>query len=178
MTGRERCNRLKGIRKGLADALGVNLDQRECTFEGECKGTCPRCKHEEDLLNRAILRKGAAVAGAAIVATSLAACTPDVLSPIVPLGGGDDPTPIDGGGLAGDVAPDDTWDDGGDDAGNDAGNDAGTDSVPIDGGELAGDVAPDDTWDDGNDFDTEGGDDVEELSGEVAPPSKSLWGDE
>ena len=76
MTGRERCDRLKRIRKGLADRLGVDLHQVECTYEGECRGTCPKCKQEEEILNRALFQRGTAVAGATMLATSLAACTP------------------------------------------------------------------------------------------------------
>lgn len=78
MTGKEKCRRLKAIRKVLADHLGVDIHQVECTFEGECRGTCPKCKQEERDLNAAILRRGAAVAGAAAIATSLAACVPNI----------------------------------------------------------------------------------------------------
>ena len=76
MTGREKCSKLKRIRAALADKLGIDLHQVECTFEGECTGTCPKCKQEEDALNAAILHKGAAMAGAMMLATSMAACVP------------------------------------------------------------------------------------------------------
>ncbi len=59
---KEKCNRLKKIRKELADGLGIDLNQRECTFEGECRGTCPRCRQEEEKLNRALLGRAAALA--------------------------------------------------------------------------------------------------------------------
>ena len=59
---KEKCKRLKAIRKKLADGLGIDLKQRECTFEGECRGTCPKCRQEEEALNRALLGKAAAVA--------------------------------------------------------------------------------------------------------------------
>lgn len=74
MTGREKCDKLKRIRKALADQMGIDLHQTVCTYEGECRGTCPKCKQEERALNAAIIRKGTAVAGATLVATSLAAC--------------------------------------------------------------------------------------------------------
>lgn len=77
MTGKEKCRRLKAIRKVLADHLGVDIHQVECTFEGECRGTCPKCKQEERDLNAAILRRGATMAGAAAIAMSLAACVPN-----------------------------------------------------------------------------------------------------
>lgn len=59
---KEKCKRLKAIRKKLADGLGIDLKQRECSFEGECRGTCPKCRQEEEALNRAMLGKAAAVA--------------------------------------------------------------------------------------------------------------------
>lgn len=76
MTGRQECIVLKGIRKQIAEKLGVDLHQKECTFEGECKGTCLKCEQEEKVLNAALLKKGAALAGAAALSLSLAACTP------------------------------------------------------------------------------------------------------
>ncbi len=76
MTGREKCNKLKKIRAAVAEKLGIDLHQVECTFEGECTGTCPKCKQEEDILNGAILHKGAALAGAMMLATSMSACVP------------------------------------------------------------------------------------------------------
>lgn len=59
---KEKCKRLKAIRKKMADGLGIDLKQKECTFEGECRGTCPKCRQEEEALNRALLGKAAAVA--------------------------------------------------------------------------------------------------------------------
>ncbi len=88
MTGREKCKRLKAIRAALAAKLGIDLHQVECTYEGECTGTCPKCKQEEDALNGAILHKGAAVAGAMMLATSMAACTPLGIGGLNPQGGG------------------------------------------------------------------------------------------
>lgn len=76
MTGKEKCNKLKKIRATLASKLGIDLHQVECTFEGECTGTCPKCKQEENILNTAILHKGTAVAGAMMLATSITACNP------------------------------------------------------------------------------------------------------
>ena len=76
MTNRERCDYLKSVRKTVADKLGIDLHQRKCTFEGECSGTCPKCKSEETILNNALL-KGVAVAGAMVVlASCITACTP------------------------------------------------------------------------------------------------------
>lgn len=95
MTGREKCNKLKRIRAALAEKLGIDLHQVACTFEGECTGTCPKCKQEEDALNGAILRKGAALAGAMMLATSMSACVPFGGRTVSPLDGGD---AVDAGG--------------------------------------------------------------------------------
>ena len=105
MTGKEKCRRLKAIRKVLADQLGVDIHQVECTFEGECRGTCPKCKQEERDLNAAILRKGAALAGAAAIATSLAACVPNIPGTRDTGGGQDTGEPQDVETLSGLIAP-------------------------------------------------------------------------
>ena len=76
MNNKEKCRYLKGIRKNLADKLGIDLHQKDCTFEGECSGTCPKCQQEEKTLNKALLKKSAALAGAAVMTVSLVACTP------------------------------------------------------------------------------------------------------
>lgn len=73
---RAKCDVLKKIRKGMADKLGVDLHQRECTFDGECKGTCPKCKQEEDILNREIARRAGALALGATASLMLTACSP------------------------------------------------------------------------------------------------------
>lgn len=71
-----KCDVLKKIRKGIADKLGIDLHQRECTFAGECKGTCPKCKQEEDILNREIARRAGALALGATASFMLTACAP------------------------------------------------------------------------------------------------------
>ena len=46
MTGKEKCEFLKGIRKRMAEANGIPYETRECTYEGDCLGTCPICEQE------------------------------------------------------------------------------------------------------------------------------------
>ena len=76
MTGKEKCAELKEIRRKMANKLGIDLHQRECTYEGECTGTCPKCKAEELQLNKELFKRKAAVVGAtAFTALSLTACT-------------------------------------------------------------------------------------------------------
>ena len=52
-----KCEYLKEIRRVLAEKLGIDLHQKECKFEGDCGGTCPKCEQEEMLLNEALSGK-------------------------------------------------------------------------------------------------------------------------
>lgn len=77
---RKKCEHLKEIRKNVADALGVELNQSVCTFEGECKGTCPKCEQEEQKLSKALLLKGTAVAASAAILLTGCTVEPEVLT--------------------------------------------------------------------------------------------------
>ena len=48
--GKVTCEKLKAIRREVAEKLGIEYTPRECTFEGDCPGTCPLCQQETDLL--------------------------------------------------------------------------------------------------------------------------------
>lgn len=63
---KEKCKRLKEIRKQTADKLGIDLHQTECTYQGDCSGTCPKCRQEEEKLNKALLGKAAVILGVAL----------------------------------------------------------------------------------------------------------------
>ena len=79
MDHKAKCKAMKKIRKQIADVIGVELHQTECTYQGECSGTCPKCAQEEKILNRALLG-GTAVA----VGLTLTACTaPEPIEGIV-----------------------------------------------------------------------------------------------
>lgn len=88
--GKNICKQLKEIRKGIADENGIPLEVEECTFKGECLGTCPRCEEEVRYLENALserlrLGKVATVAGIALglaSATTVKAQTP--VAPVVP----------------------------------------------------------------------------------------------
>lgn len=54
---KEKCKELKQIRAKIAEDLGIKLHQSECTYEGYCSGTCPKCKSEELQLNAALMKK-------------------------------------------------------------------------------------------------------------------------
>jgi hypothetical protein len=67
---RKKCDHLKQVRKNVADSLGIDLKQTVCTYEGDCKGTCPKCEYEEKVLSKALLKSTAVVASAALMFTA------------------------------------------------------------------------------------------------------------
>ncbi|MBQ3788585.1 MAG: energy transducer TonB [Bacteroidales bacterium] len=74
--GKSICKQLKAVRQRIAEENDIPLEQRECTYEGSCRGTCPRCEAEVQYLERALasrlkLGRAATVAGLSL---SLAAC--------------------------------------------------------------------------------------------------------
>lgn len=71
---KERCKKLKEIRKKVADKIGIDLHQTECTFEGKCSGTCPKCQQEEQRLNQALLAKTALATGVVAMSVGLTGC--------------------------------------------------------------------------------------------------------
>ncbi len=46
MTGKDKCEFLKEIRKNMAKENGLSYEPRECHHEGYCTGTCPLCEKE------------------------------------------------------------------------------------------------------------------------------------
>ena len=69
--GKDICNELKALRRRIADENQIPLETEECTYKGECCGTCPRCDAEvrylEDALShRLSIGKAATVAGLAL----------------------------------------------------------------------------------------------------------------
>ncbi len=42
--GKAQCELLKEIRSQIATQNGIDYATSECGFEGECKGTCPKCE--------------------------------------------------------------------------------------------------------------------------------------
>ena len=77
--GKNRCEYLKEIRKRIAKENDIPLEQRECTFKGECSGTCPFCEAElqyleKELHKRRTLGKAVTVAGIALSSVVMSAC--------------------------------------------------------------------------------------------------------
>jgi len=81
MNGKRTCSLLKSIRCKIAEQNGIEFSTPECTYQGECKGTCPKCEAElrylaEELEKLRTSGKRVAVAGiaATMIATSAAGC--------------------------------------------------------------------------------------------------------
>jgi len=69
--GKNICKQLKEVRKRIAEENDIPLEIEECTFKGECRGTCPRCEAEVRYLENALsdrqrIGKAVRVAGVAL----------------------------------------------------------------------------------------------------------------
>ena len=74
--GKNICKELKEVRRRIAEENHIPLEIKECTSEGPCRGTCPRCEAEVRYLENALagkLRMGK-VATVAGLALGLASC--------------------------------------------------------------------------------------------------------
>ena len=77
--GKSTCKVLKEVRRKIADANDIPLQERECTHTGDCAGTCPYCESEvryleRELSKRKSLGKAVAVAGIALSAVTMVGC--------------------------------------------------------------------------------------------------------
>lgn len=59
MRGKNKCKILKQIRKQIAEENDIPLITKECTYQGECSGTCPRCEAELRYLEQQLARRQA-----------------------------------------------------------------------------------------------------------------------
>lgn len=57
MLGKEKCKALKEIRRKIAEENDIEYAVSECTYQGECTGTCPRCEEELRYLEKELERK-------------------------------------------------------------------------------------------------------------------------
>ena len=77
--GKQTCRILKEIRRQIAEANDIEFITSECTFRGDCLGTCPKCEAEVRYLEqqlRARTLTGKAVALAGISAAALTMLVP------------------------------------------------------------------------------------------------------
>ena len=68
MIGKEKCRILKEIRQKIADENDIAYVTRECTYQGECRGTCPKCESELKYLEKQLAARAAAGKRIAIAA--------------------------------------------------------------------------------------------------------------
>ena len=69
--GKQTCKILKEIRKQIAEENDIELVISECTYQGDCLGTCPKCEAEVRYLERELekrqrMGKAAVVAGLSV----------------------------------------------------------------------------------------------------------------
>ncbi|MBO4645740.1 MAG: energy transducer TonB [Bacteroidales bacterium] len=71
MKGKQICSYLKSVRREVAAANGIDLEIPDCTFEGECPGTCPRCEAEVRQLEQALSHRQSLSQKVAIVGVAM-----------------------------------------------------------------------------------------------------------
>lgn len=82
MRGKEKCKALKEIRQKIAEENDIAFAVSECTHQGDCRGTCPKCEAELRYLERQLeirknLGKAVVVAGiSAGMCAPMVACNP------------------------------------------------------------------------------------------------------
>jgi len=82
MRGKEKCKALKEIRRQIAEENDIPYVVSQCSYQGDCKGTCPKCESELRYLERELairqgLGKAVAVVGISVsVCGGLTACGP------------------------------------------------------------------------------------------------------
>ena len=55
--GKQTCKILKEIRKQIAEENDIKLVIEECTYKGDCSGTCPKCESEMRYLERELEKR-------------------------------------------------------------------------------------------------------------------------
>ena len=76
--GKQTCKILKEIRKQIAEENNIELVVAECTYQGDCAGTCPRCEAEVRYLEHELERRqrlGKAVMISGLAVTSMLGTT-------------------------------------------------------------------------------------------------------
>ena len=96
--GKRTCEILKDVRRKIAQENDIPLVERECTHEGDCRGTCPYCESEvryleRELSKRRALGKAVTVAGIAVSSMMMGACHSSK-TPATPPGSEPEPTPV------------------------------------------------------------------------------------
>lgn len=57
MNGKSRCKILKEIRRQIAESNDITFVTSECKYQGDCKGTCPKCEAEVRYLEQELEKR-------------------------------------------------------------------------------------------------------------------------
>ncbi len=91
MRGKNKCKILKEIRQKIADENDIPFVTQECSYQGECRGTCPKCEAELRYLEQQLEKRqrlGKTVTVAALSASlmmGLTACPSEVKEGEMPI---------------------------------------------------------------------------------------------
>lgn len=58
--GKQKCEKLKSIRKAFAEANGVDYTPSECSSTEECCGICPKCEAEAEYIMSKVKERNSA----------------------------------------------------------------------------------------------------------------------
>lgn len=77
--GKHICETLKSIRSEIANANDIDYSPTECTHEGDCAGTCPKCESETRWLERQLrarqaMGKAVTIAGFSVALGTMSSC--------------------------------------------------------------------------------------------------------
>lgn len=59
MRGKQKCRILREIRRKIADENDIPFVTRDCRYQGDCTGTCPKCESELRYLEQELERRAA-----------------------------------------------------------------------------------------------------------------------
>lgn len=76
--GKEICSELKSVRRRIAEENNIPLEIPECTHQGPCNGSCPRCEAEVHYLERELARRISVGKVATVAGLTLALASPVV----------------------------------------------------------------------------------------------------
>ena len=84
--GKKICETLKAIRSEIASANEIDYHPAECTHEGDCAGTCPKCESETRWLERQLrarqaLGKAVTIAGLSVALGAMSSCHHKIFQP-------------------------------------------------------------------------------------------------
>ncbi len=76
--GKNICKQLMEVRRRIAEENDIPLEIEECTYKGECRGTCPRCEAEVRYLEKTLAEKLSLGKVATVAGLALGLATPGV----------------------------------------------------------------------------------------------------